>query len=313
MQKSEVKMTKMRDSGKNGMPPPRHCCGLLIALLILGAAGIVAAFEWPQRNVTASSFASSFAQLRGGLLSGSLVFRAPQEVFASDPVIVLALLREPDDGADSFFSPLGNAVIIDHNDDMITVYGNLRSIDLADNVEYVEGGRLLGVSGVSGWQPIPSSQGTQGLEFQVIDTMQNQVINPRILMPRLEDEAPFRVYGLSLENKRGDIFRLAETAYFPLGVYLLYYEADPQRIPYRTMVSINGTVEETLTYDAITTREGRLAIRGKRYFGKSEMYPDGNRMLFGEMPLLRGRNSIRVIVSSLNGQEGNTTYMVENY
>ncbi|MDR3312152.1 MAG: hypothetical protein LBS64_03360 [Spirochaetaceae bacterium] len=284
---------------------------------ILGAflgITVAPAFEWPQLNVNAASFASGFAQLRGGILSGSLVFGAPQEVFASDPGVVLVVLREVDDGSDSFHSPLGNAVIIDHNDDMVTVYGNLRAINLIPGVAEVDGGHFLGVAGFSGWQPVVPSQTAQGLEFQMIDTRQSQVINPRVLMPHLADEPVFRIYGLSMDNNHGDLFRLSEAPAFPAGVYLLYYETDPQHIPYRTIVSVNGTTAETLTYDAITERNGRLTIRGKRYYTREELYPGGNSMLLGEVPFLRGRNTIRVVVSNINGVEGaGVTYLVENY
>jgi hypothetical protein len=76
---------------------------------------------------------------------------------------------------------------------------------------------------------------------------------------------------------------------------------------------VNGTDIETITYDMMVERNGKLAIRGKKYYTQEEIYLDGQRMILGEVTLLRGRNTIRVAAQNINGEEISAVYVVNNY
>jgi hypothetical protein len=279
-----------------------------LSALLFATNFLLPAFEWPMNNVNAFSFSSGFAELRGNMLSGSLVFIARGEVRAADAGIALAIIRDPDNGSDRFYSPLGNAVAIDHNDDLLTVYGNLDTI-APDSVPLdLRTGDVLGFSGASGWQGAQN-----GLEFQVIDVQQERVINPKRLMRPLADEHPARLGGLSAASKRGENYRFTEVSSFPTGLYTLYHDFDWTLLPNTTTVSVNGTDIETVTYDMMVERNGKLAIRGKKYYTQEEIYLDGQRMILAEVTLLRGRNTIRVAAQNINGVEVSAVYVVNNY
>ncbi|MDR3284774.1 MAG: M23 family metallopeptidase [Treponema sp.] len=277
------------------------------ALALLECSGLPA-FEWPQENVTASSFSSVFAQPRGGKFSGSLIFRAPAEVRSSDQGVALAVIREPDDGSDGFYSPLGNAVIIDHNDDLLMVYGNLHTVSITPETAVIGAGGGIGMSGSSGWQ---NSGG--GLEFQVVDEKNARLINPLVLMPRLADERAARIFNVSASGKREESFRVAETPSFPAGTYIFYHDFDWSALPYRTIVSVNGVDVETIIYDMMVERNGKLTVRGKKYYAREEIYPDERRMMLAEVPLLRGRNTIRFAAYNIHGAGLDTFFVVNNY
>jgi hypothetical protein len=259
-------------------------------------------------NVTALSFSSVFAGLRGNMLSGSLVFNSRGEVRAADEGIALAVIRDPVNGSDRFYSPLGNAVAIDHNDDLLTVYGNLGTIALDSVPLDLNIGDVIGVSGSSGWQGAEN-----GLEFQVIDVKQERIINPKRLMRPLADERPAQIGGLSAVSKRGENYRILETPSFPTGVYTLYHDFNPTFFPNKTTISVNGTDVETITYDMMGERNGKLAIRGKKYYTQEEIFLGARRMVLGEVTLLRGRNTIRVVALNINGVETGAVYVVNNY
>jgi hypothetical protein len=275
---------------------------------MLAAAAFLSAFDWPQENVTALSFSSGFAQLRGNMLSGSLIFSIPAEVRAADQGVVLAVIREPDDGSEGFYSPLGNAVIIDHNDDLLTVYGNLQTVSLIPETMTIGAGGGIGVSGSSGWQT-----GQTGLELQVVDEKNEHLINPLVLMPRFGDERPPRLLAMAASNRQGETYRLADSSSFPAGVYILYHDFDQTALPYRVTVSLNGTDVETIAYDMMAERGGRLSVRGKKYYTQEEIYPDARRMMLSEVTLLPGRNTIRVGAFNRNGLGTDLTYVVNNY
>jgi hypothetical protein len=276
--------------------------------LLFAVSFLLPAFEWPMENVNALSFSSGFAELRGNMLSGSLVFISHGEVHAADNGITLAIIRDPDNGSDRFYSPLGNAVVIDHNDDLLTVYSNLETIAPHSLPFDLNTGDVIGVSGSSGWQGAQN-----GLEFQVIDVQQERVIKPKRLMRPLADERPARVGGLSAVNKRSENYRFSEVSSFPIGVYTLYHDFDRMFLPNTTTVSVNGTDIETITYDMMVERNGKLAIRGKKYYTQEEIYIDERRMILGEVTLLRGRNTIRVVAQNINGMETSAVYVVNNY
>jgi hypothetical protein len=284
----------------------KPCCFIITLLFAVNA--LLPTFEWPMDTVNALSFSSGFGELRGNMLSGSLVFIARGEVRAADDGIALAIIRDPDNGSDRFYSPLGNASAIDHNDDLLTVYGNLEAI-VPDSVPFdLRTGDVVGFAGASGWQGAQN-----GLEFQVIDVQQERVINPKRLMRPLADERPARLGGLSAVSKRGENYRLLETPSFPTGLYTLYHDFDRTLLPNTTIVSVNGTDIETITYDMMVERNGKLAIRGKKYYTQEEIYLDGRRMILAEVTLLRGRNTIRVAAQNINGEEISAVYVVNNY
>jgi hypothetical protein len=297
-------------------------CRRFVAVLALCLACSLGAFDWPEADVLgAGAFALRFGQFRGGRILGSLIFAAPKQVRSSDPGIILAVARDPDDGSPGFYSTLGNTVVLLHADDLLTIYGNLREITLDPSASTVSGGASIGSSGFSGWQYEAAGTG-RGLEFQVADTEHSRLIHPRILMPRLPDEPPIRIYGISVMDKNRETYRLAERPSFPTGVYLFYHDVDPQRVPFRTTLSVNGVEAESLTMNMITEREGRHTLQGRRYYTQEELYPDtvtgnpspGRRMLIGEATLIRGRNMIRISSFNVNNiEESSLSYIVENY
>ena len=129
-------------------------------------------FDWPQVDVTKDSFNSYFGQNRGGILSTSIIFSEPEEVKAAEDGYITAILTENTDNSDFFPSTLGTAVILAHNDDLISVYGNLDAETLTlknENEHTIDGGAIIASSGNSGYQ-----QNHGNLEFQIIDAKNTQ-------------------------------------------------------------------------------------------------------------------------------------------
>lgn len=264
------------------------------------------AFEWPQENVTENSFSYIFGQLRNGTFNTSLIFTEQAEIKASEKGTVLALLGSTSGEMGWFESPLGNAVILAHNDELLSVYANLESLNIDKTTNYVHAGTKLGTSGSSGWQ-----HGQSSLEFQVIDTQKDTVINPRLLMPRMKTETPLYLHGITAVNRKGEVFDLRTRRNLPAGTYLIYRSTEQSPMTYSTTISVNGAAVETITFDMLTRTENKLTVSGKRLYDVNEIYPNSKKQLLAEITLSQGRNTLNITSSSINGTETSLTYILD--
>ncbi|MBR0495269.1 MAG: M23 family metallopeptidase [Treponema sp.] len=280
------------------------CASLIIPALCVPA---LFAFDWPQNEILSDSFFSYFGQLRGGTIGTSLVFSESREVKAADDGKVLAIISEHDED-ELFESTLGNAAILAHKDDLITVYANLDSQDLDSlyKMSDVKSGTVFGGIGSSGWQ-----QGEGCLEFQVLDTKNRTYINPRILMPRIGKELQLTIKDVKAISKKGVSYDLGTVKTMPSGVYQLYRERQEIAMPYKTTVYINGAVAEALSYDTLSEKNGKISVTGKKNYDVKVMYPDKESQFLGEVTITKGKNSIMVVASDILGKEKQILYTIE--
>ncbi|MBO6218299.1 MAG: M23 family metallopeptidase [Treponema sp.] len=276
------------------------------ALLTISTLSLFA-FDWPQNEILSDSFYSYFAQFRGGTIGTSLIFSESEEVKASDDGQVLAVISEHDED-ELFESTLGNAVILEHKDDLITVYANLDSENLPNllGLRRVSKGTSFGTTGTSSWQ-----EGEGCLEFQVLDTKNKTYVNPRILMPRIGKELALTIKNVVAVNKKGTIYDLGTVKTMPSGVYQLYREKQEVAMPYKTTVYVNGVIAESLSYDTLSEKNGKITVIGKKNYDVNAMYPDKERQFLGEITLPKGKTQIMVIVADILGKEKQIIYTAD--
>lgn len=280
-------------------------CLIFAGTAVLAAAAF--AFDWPQNEIMSDSFYSYFGQFRGGTISTSLVFSESKEVKAADSGRILAVITEQDE-SDLFESTLGNAVIITHKDNLATVYANLDSENQENllNEKDVETGTKLGNTGSSGWQT-----GEACLEFQVLDLKNRSYVNPRILMPRIGNEPELTIKGLSAVNKKNEEFDFNITKNLQSGTYLLYRERQESAMPYKTIVYVNGAAADSISYDTLIVKDGKICAVGKRTYSIESVYPDDEKQLLGEIMIPRGKNTVTAVVQDILGKEKQITYTIE--
>ncbi len=278
----------------------------VVTLLSLGTAY---GFEWPQENIDASSFYSYFAQLRGGTVCSSLIFSESAEVHAAEDGYVAAVIVEHTDDFGWFESTLGNAVIVSHEDNLVSVYANLDEDSLApvlESGEKLSKETVLGESGNSGWQ-----KGMSCLEFMVLDTEKATAINPRILMPRLGGEKQLEMGQVTVDDKRGITHALAVEKYFSSGRYSVYHTRQDVAMPYRTVIAVNGATVENIVYDTLKESGGRLCALGNRPYTVEQLYPDDKRHLLGVVDLPHGHTVLTVTLINIFGHAVTSTYNLE--
>lgn len=261
------------------------------------------AFDWPHSNATSDSMASDFGQLRGGVINSSVIFKEDAEVYSSDKGKAIAIIDDHSDDFGWFESPLGTAIIIAHNDGLTTVYGNLTSESLHENVkdetEIINRARL-GTSGNSAWQ-----EDSNGLEFKVYDRKNLAAVNPKILMPRIPKEPHLEAGTISLCDKNGTFHQIGSERRLPAGTYFVYKTRQISCVPYKTIVSVNGDTVETIVYDTLKESNGKLVLNGNSGYSISDVYPEKDKQLLAKINLVKGQST--VTVSLVNIQENTTT------
>jgi len=264
-------------------------------------------FEWPQLLQGQDPLYSWFGESRGNSFCSALIFSNKAQITASDKGHLLAKLGT-NAGEDGWFEgTLGNAVIIGHKNEMDTVYGNLETITLPATITDLNSGDLIGRSGNSGWQ-----KGKSSLEFQVIDTKLNAIINPLLLLQRKDLEKYFYISNLEAKNQNtGKSYRIANTHRIPAGIYTLYCDRKQKRMPYSITVSINGVAVETTTYDTLTLTADHLCVNGKRPHPFSEVYPTNNRFMVAEIILSHGKNTLSITTTDSAKNEKTFWYQLE--
>ena len=279
---------------------------LLILIGLLISLPFVFAFEWPQSLKFENLFSSFFGQSRGSTFSNSLVFENPAEVMAAEDGTLLITLGSGISDMGWYESTLGNAVILSHPNNVLTVYGNLEEVSIVEDSSKVSKNEKIGVSGTSGW-----SNGKNSLEFQVIDTKSNNVINPFILMPVLTSGNSLEIKGLMAISSSGNSVNITNYSKISSGTNKLYINKQSKGMVYKTTVSVNGAVVETITYDVLSSKDGRLAVQGKRAYTYDQVYPSENQQLLAEVVFSKGKNLLSIVVEDFSGNQKTINYTIE--
>lgn len=265
-------------------------------------------YNWPQEDVSHHSFKSYFGQNRGGIISTSVVFSEPDDVKAAEDGYVLAILTDNNDDSDFFPSTLGTAVILSHDDNLVSVYGNLDedSITLNNTEEkIVDAGAIIAQSGATGFQEAKSC-----LEFQVIDTKNKAAINPKVLMPRSDAELPLSLGGIIICNKNNNYYDMNTNKSFSSGLYKVYFKRNGIAVPYKTSVSINGVIVDQISYDMITQENNKLCVIGKKKYTGNDVFPNKDLQLMGEAMLTPGRATLGLSLTDALGNVKQLNYNI---
>lgn len=281
-------------------------------ILTLITAVSLSAFDWPQQlSEERNNFSQYFGQSRNEAFINSLIFENPDTITAADDGIHLITLDAGLADFGWFQSTLGNAVILEHSNNMMTVYGNLEEVYTEGDDVNVSKGTEIGVSGFSGWQ-----KGKNCLEFQVIDRDRNTIINPFVLMSQTTLKHNMTITSPAAFNRQEQKTAIANGVRVQAGVYKLYIDRQKSGMTYQTSVSINGALVETITYDVLIQNENRLCFTGKRNnvsYSYEDIYPDENRQLVAEVIFSKGVNTVTIGVRDIFGNEKSATYRVEVY
>lgn len=279
------------------------------------------AYDWPLSIIKPESIKSFFAQKRGSTISTSLLLeQIPEkgneennipEVKACEKGKVLIVLSDFSDDNDFFPSTLGQAVLISHPDNMISVYGNLEKdiVNSFENADQVTSDTVLGTVGKTGWSDYNNT-----LELQIIDTKEAIAINPRLLLPRVEKEKSFPPAEIIAENKDGKRFDLNLNRSFLSGNYKFYQKRDENLVPLKVNISVNGELVDEIEFNRINQKNNEIFITGmNKKYSVMNLYPDDKLFLIGEARIAKGKSIITFENINSLGEKRLVNYQVNVY
>lgn len=272
-------------------------------------------FEWPADGVTAETVRAYYGALRGGTINSSVVLEGGGQYKASDDGRVTVVLEDHTNDFGWFCSALGTAVVIEHADDLATVYGNLDEATLSSGQlsGMITSGTPIGSGGASAWHEEEASGAEGALEFKAFDNANTTSVNPLVLMPRLESAAPLAPEGITLTSADGNSYTLSVGSRVPAGVYSVYRAREGGAAPYRTSVSVNGVTSETISYDVLEGHGRLLCARGTAYYSVSDIYPDDARQLAGHATLMSGEVVLTVTLTDATNTSRDISFRLEVY
>lgn len=269
------------------------------AILSAVVISCAAAFEWPVLN---SKPRTLFAQKSGPSLEYGIVLEKGDIVRAAGNGTVLMTLSAQRSPA-GFPGALGNTAIIAHDEGLITVYGNLSSLDLIEARSTVETGTTVGETGNTAC----SEEGT--LVFQVVDQVRHLYLNPLLLMPAQPDTHKPVITAATLTGGNGKTYNLTSVRTLQQGRYHLHAGvsdimngASHNLAPFRVTILLNGSEYGSLPFELVRTDEGNLYL-GSTGYRLDRLYNSDNMLNLGEIHLVRGKNDISIIARDIAGNE----------
>lgn len=269
-------------------------------LLVIIACFSISAFalEWP---VAKPVLYALFAQRNAETLNRGLILEKVDIVRASGDGVLLCTLSE-NSNMSGFPGTLGNAVIIAHEDNLISVYGNMDSLDRIKGKNDVENGTILGTAGSSAWgKPLHCI-------FHVYDAERKNLLNPLMLLPALPDSKGPIIRNVAVTSASGQTAVLGSSKTLKQGKYRIFADivdtmdgSSTELAPFRISILVNGTETVFLPFDLIQENAGMLVLTS----GTSEktLLEDSSRLFLGEIQLTRGRADISIIAQDFSGNE----------
>ncbi|MCR5046475.1 MAG: M23 family metallopeptidase [Treponema sp.] len=281
-------------------------------ILTLFFAGKASAFDWPISDFDPEQKVLDFGQKRKDSVNTALVFGNAQNAKASDSGKIIAVITEHQGDGDWFETPLGNAIILSHDDSLISVYGNLSeqsALDLEKKSD-LKTGEDLGSTGNSAWN---ESAEENSLEFQIADTNAKTFINPTILMPRALKPKRILLEDISIENQFGRLYGLASLRSVPAGKYKVYKKRQADAVTFKSEVYVNGSEVEKITKDTIKSQKGLLTISGATSYTSKDFYPNEEMEFLGCVFLPHGSNTVTIRAADFYDNARIANYNISAY
>ena len=293
---------------------------LIFCVIFLFSFTSLMAFEWPvDISSTETTIKTNFAENRDTSFAKGFVFSTSEDIKSSEDGVVLVHLNPENSYYENFSSTLENAVILAHHDKMLSVYSGFEQVNQDIFAGEIPVGTTLGsVNKKSDAEVTEESSTTKILpfpkkdfEFQIIDTKNTVVINPFLLLSKLEKTNPVFPGKIFVVNKKGTEINLEERKSFASGIYSIYRENTTSRMPLKTSVFVNGEETSTINYDTLLYKNSRISVSGKDFFPTEKIYPNSKRQFLGEIEVSRGKNLITVVVTDSLGIERRISHTIE--
>lgn len=261
----------------------------------------VQALEWPVSPEIPLVF---FGERDGNAISRGLVFPETDTIRSAGSGTVLITLSE-NRNLSGFPGTLGNALVLVHDEDIATVYGNLASLDRIEGKESLEAQAVFGPAGEGAW-------GNPGeTRFAVLDFAKKTILNPLLLLPALKDTKAPRINDVLAVSTGSQTYTLGTSKYLKQGEYRLYADISDQfdgsradLAPFRITVLVNGKEQIAMPFEILKEDGGKLFL-SKPEFTVENLYADPKRIYVGTVVFVRGQTELSIIARDIaDNQKG---------
>ena len=298
--------------------------GIITLIILTGfLSDSLDAMSWPSGD---AGLVHNFGANNNGKPVLGMVFSGGTDVLAAESGEVI-FSREKNDMQTGFAasrlpSPLGAWTAIDHGDGLISIYSRysddsdkLRTADEAqtETITKVEKEQAIASSGISGW----STQ--NGFYFMVFDRRERRWVNPAMIITPRQETRPPQILSVDLRNAQGSIVlsrNLTQGRYAVLvnvagGSARSSVEVSrgtfqragvtAQYAPHRIVCSVNGAEVGSLSFEAVSARDGILMVSRNGLVPVRQVYANYPAFEAAEVFLTRGQITLEVIVQDITG------------
>jgi hypothetical protein len=272
----------------------RLCGSLLLALFfVCGVSGF--AIDWPSDEAV---MVSNFGKSDGGRPMLGDTFRSEGALTAIEngEIIYSRGVSAP---ASRFPSPLGNMLVVDHGDGLLSIYSRMAHLQ-AKPENLMDAGTVIAMSGMSGWSK------TEGFYLSIFDRKERRWVNPSLIISAVPDTRSPLIRSVKLKDSENQIIDLATTRTVRQGAYTILVHADVPRIklsepplmPLRIICSVNGIEADYLAFETFSARDGALMMFRNGLVPASQIYTYNPAVETGELFFNRGQVTLEIIVQS---------------
>lgn len=283
---------------------------ILQLLLVFTFFSNLFGFDWPVKKIESENITTYFGQKNGIIPSTAVTISDVEEVVSSEDGNILIVIEDSSDDTDFFPSTLGSAVIMNQEDNLISVYSNLDrdTIQTREYTRKISKGDIIAKAGKSGFIKKENS-----LNFQLIDTKERKAINPLTILPQLSNAPSLSVSALQLRNRNGVAYDLQYAKNFNTGVYRIYFKRNDLVVPFKTSILLNGELSDEIVFNSINQEGGKCNIMGIKNYSATEIYPDEKFMMIGEALLKPGKFTLSLLFTDIKGDTRQLNYNITVY
>ncbi len=279
----------------------RAVCIAAISIWFIASA---TAYDWPvEKKILTATFGES---RKNHYHAGIDIAGGDQAIHPIEKGELVFYSEEADDPED-IPSGMGSFIVLEHQGGIRSIYAHIERGSIQKNKIAVEKPDVIGVTGDTGY-----SVGKH-LHLEIFDKELNQLVNPLLLLPALEDkQAPF-LKSLYLV-KNGEQTALKRWQFIGAGTYELQLEVYDQSqfvryfcpmAPYSISVFLNGEETFSLQYDSLKDVQGEIVLNGKSGLTLRKHYVADQDWLIraGRLELKPGESNVEIVIKDYAGNE----------
>jgi hypothetical protein len=273
----------------------------LLLFVLLSASIHLYSLQWP---VQADFLESSFLEEYNGEVFPGLIFRGYDSMRPFDYGETIFRFSPED------YSPLpsmdGSMLVLEHENGFQSIYTHISSKETRADRNRLSAGEYLKSPGGGKYPGI--------CHFYIRDALQNQLVNPLILLPLIKDSNPPVIESILLADSENE-YELNNDLILPVGHYDVYVKgldnnkAGKTKSPFGFTLYNLGTLQLERALDSVNQKDNELAFDDG--VEVSSVFLKPGYLYLGGITLTSGQAKLEIFLSDVQGNELSRAYSLE--